>query len=269
MPTMGKSLHYLDVGSGFPLLLGHSYLFDLNMWAPQFEALAKRYRLIVPDLWGHGDSPALPPGRNSLSDIAADHLALMDRLDIEEFGIVGLSVGGMWGAELAALAPERVKVLALLDSYLGDETPEARQRYMGMLAAVEQAGAITSPLLEHVASLFYSDDVPDALLQSLLCQLQSLPADRLRESIVPLGRMIFGRPDKLALLEHITAASIVIIGAQDKPRPPAEGQRMADLLGCQHVLIPNAGHISNKENPAAVNETLLAFLAENTTPLFW
>jgi len=223
----------------------------------------------VPDLWGHGDSPALPPGRNSLSDIAADHLALMDRLDIEEFGIVGLSVGGMWGAELAALAPERVKVLALLDSYLGDETPEARQRYMGMLAAVEQAGAIASPLLEHVASLFYSDDVPDALLQSLLCQLQSLPADRLRESIVPLGRMIFGRPDKLALLENITAASIVITGAQDKPRPPAEGQRMADLLGCRHVLIPDAGHISNKENPTAVNETLLAFLAENTTPLFW
>ncbi|HBL7235467.1 TPA: alpha/beta hydrolase, partial [Serratia marcescens] len=73
---MGNSLHYLDVGSGFPLLLGHSYLFDLNMWAPQFEALAKRYRLIVPDLWGHGDSPALPTGRNSLSDIAADHLAL-------------------------------------------------------------------------------------------------------------------------------------------------------------------------------------------------
>ena len=99
------------------MLLGHSYLFDLNMWAPQFEALAKRYRLIVPDLWGHGDSPALPAGRNSLSDIAADHLALMDHLDIEEFGIVGLSVGGMWGAELAALAPERVKVLALMDSY--------------------------------------------------------------------------------------------------------------------------------------------------------
>jgi len=250
MPTMGKSLHYLDVGSGFPLLLGHSYLFDLNMWAPQFEALAKRYRLIVPDLWGHGDSPALPAGRNSLSDIAADHLALMDHLDIEEFGIVGLSVGGMWGAELAALAPERVKVL-------------------GMLAAVEQAGAITSPLQEYIAAQFYSDEVPDALSQPLLAHLQSLPADRLRESIVPLGRMIFGRPDKLPLLKNITAASIVITGAQDKPRPPAEGQRMADLLGCRHVLIPNAGHISNKENPAAVNETLLAFLAENTTPLFW
>lgn len=126
----------------------------------------------------------------------------MDRLDIEEFGIVGLSVGGMWGAELAALAPERVKVLALLDSYLGDETPEARQRYMGMLAAVEQAGAIASPLLEHVASLFYSDDVPDALLQSLLCQLQSLPAARLRESIVPLGRMILAARQAGAAGKH-------------------------------------------------------------------
>ena len=44
---------------------------------------------------------------------------------------------------------------------------------------------------------------------------------------------------------------------------------MADLLCCRHVLIPNAGHISNKETPTAVNETLLAFLAENTTPMFW
>lgn len=62
MPTMGKSLHYLDVGSGFPLLLGHSYLFDLNMWAPQFEALAKRYRLIVPDLWGLATHRRCRPG---------------------------------------------------------------------------------------------------------------------------------------------------------------------------------------------------------------
>lgn len=72
---------------------------------------------------------------------------------------------------------------------------------MGMLAAVEQAGTITSPLLEYIAAQFYSDEVSDALSQPLLAHLQSLPADRLRESIVPLGRMIFGRPDKLPLLE--------------------------------------------------------------------
>lgn len=268
MQTTDKQFNYLDIGSGFPLLLGHSYLFDRHMWEPQLDALAEHYRVIVPDLWGHGESPQLPASHTSLSDIAADHLALMDQLGIQEFGIVGLSVGGMWGAELAAVAPERVKVLVLLDSYMGDETPEERQRYFAMLDAVYQAGAITSPLLEYIAGQFYSDNVPDSLLQPLIEHLQSLPADLLRNSIVPLGKMIFGRPDKLALLEKITATTLVITGELDKPRPPAEGQRMADILGCEHVLIPGAGHISNKENPEAVTKALLAFLAESTTPLF-
>ncbi|CAI1838496.1 3-oxoadipate enol-lactonase 2 [Serratia entomophila] len=266
MHTMDKHLTYLDVGSGFPLLLGHSYLFDRHMWTPQLVALAKHYRVIVPDLWGHGDSPALPASHSSLSDIANDHLNLMDRLGIKEFGVIGLSVGGMWGAELAAIAPERVKLLALMDSYLGDETEEARQRYFGMLAAVEQAGVIASPILEYVAAQFYSDNAPDSLMQPLIAHLETIPAQTLRDSVVPLGKMIFGRPDKLALLEKITAAAIVITGEQDKPRPPAEGERMAQILGCSHVLIPHAGHISNKENPQAVTETLLAFLAESLPP---
>lgn len=268
MYATDRQFHYLDIGSGFPLLLGHSYLFDRQMWAPQLDALAKRYRVIVPDLWGHGESPALPASHTSLSDIAADHLALMDQLGIKEFGIVGLSVGGMWGAELAAMAPERVNVLVLIDTYLGDETPEERQRYFGMLAAVDQAGVIASPLLEYIAAQFYSDNVPNALLQPLIAHLQNLPAENLRNSIVPLGKMIFGRPDKLALLQKITAATLVITGSLDKPRPPTEGRQMADILGCKHVLVPEAGHISNKENPEAVTNALLAFLAEHIAPPF-
>lgn len=263
MQTMDNSLNFLDVGSGFPLLLGHSFLFDRHMWTPQLVALAKHYRVIVPELWGHGDSPALPASYASLSDIANDHLNLMDQLGIKEFGIIGLSVGGMWGAELAAMAPERVKLLALMGSYMGDETEEARQRYLGMLAAIDQAGAVASPILEYAAAQFYSDNAPASLMQPLLTHLKNIPAQTLRNSIVPIGKMIFSRPDKLALLDKITAAAIVITGEQDKPRPPVEGERMAQRLGCRHVVIPNAGHISNKENPDAVTETLLAFLAEN------
>lgn len=61
----------------------------------------------------------------------------MDELKITEFAVVGLSVGGMWGAELAVLAPERVKALMLFDTYLGDETDEAQGSYMTMLNAVD------------------------------------------------------------------------------------------------------------------------------------
>ncbi|WP_343170917.1 alpha/beta fold hydrolase, partial [Stenotrophomonas maltophilia] len=74
----GSTLHYQDHGTGFPLLLGHSYLWDAAMWAPQIDALSRQYRVIVPDLWGHGASGALPEGTQTLDDLAAQASALLD-----------------------------------------------------------------------------------------------------------------------------------------------------------------------------------------------
>ena len=58
------------------------------------------------------------------------------------------------------------------------------------------------------------------------------------------------------------ASTLVMCGDQDKPRPPSEAREMAELIGCPCVLVPEAGHISNLENPGFVTQTLLAFLAE-------
>ena len=126
------------------------------MWAPQLNSLSEYFRLIAPALWGHGDSPALPTQVKTLIDLAYDHLHLMDRLGIKKFAVVGLSVGAMWGAELAAIALKRVKALRLFDSYSGSETREARENYFTMLNTVAAAGAIKSPLLEYIAAQFYS-----------------------------------------------------------------------------------------------------------------
>lgn len=257
----GRNFHYLDQGSGFPLLLGHSYLFDHSMWQAQVAALASHYRVIVPDLWGHGASAELPVGRTSLVDLAADHLQLMTHLGIDRFAIVGLSVGGMWGAELAALAAERVKALVLLDTYLGAESAQARAQYFAMLDAVEAAGTIRSPILEYICAQFHAQHVPAALQEVLRERLQNLSAENLRESIVPLGRIIFGREDRLSVLQRIAAPALVLTGELDRPRPPAEGQEMAELLGARHEIIANAGHISAMDQAERVTELLLAFLA--------
>ncbi|MCE1857639.1 alpha/beta fold hydrolase, partial [Enterobacter hormaechei] len=91
------------------------------MWAPQIEALSKQYRVIAPDLWGHGNSEELPEQHSTLADLARDYLALMDQLGIEEFAIIGLSAGGMWGIELVDMAPDRVKALVLMDTFVGLE----------------------------------------------------------------------------------------------------------------------------------------------------
>jgi pimeloyl-ACP methyl ester carboxylesterase len=63
-----------------------------------------------------------------------------------------------------------------------------------------------------------------------------LPPERLRESIVPMGRITFGREDLLPRLGELNAATtLVICGDQDKPRPPGEAREMAELIGCPCV----------------------------------
>ena len=260
----GQPLHYLDQGTGPAVLLGSSYFWASDMWAPQIEALSQQYRVIVPELWGHGKSGSLPEPTQSLDDLARQALALLDHLDIGQINLVGLSVGGMWGARLALRAAERINSVVLMDTYLGAEPEETRQYYFSLFKMIEDAGAIPEPLLDVIAPIFFRPgiDRESVLYQDFRTSLQSHSKEQLRESIVPLGRLIFSREDILAQLPHLDSdTTLVMCGEQDKPRPPAESEEMADLIGCDLILIPEAGHISSRENPEFVNEALLTFLA--------
>lgn len=262
----GKPLHYLDQGTGPAVLLGSSYLWASDMWAPQVEALSQQYRVIVPELWGHGESGALPEQTGSLDDLARQALALLDHLDIAQVNLVGLSVGGMWGARLALQAPERISSLVLMDTYLGAEPDATRQYYFSLFKMIEDAGAIPEPLLDVIAPIFFRPDIDrdSTLYQGFRKSLQAFSRERLLDSIVPLGRLIFSRADILEQLQRLDAdTSLVMCGEQDKPRPPAESQEMAERIGCALRLIPDAGHISSRENPDFVNEALLTFLANH------
>ena len=262
----GQPLHYIDQGTGPVVLLGSSYLWGAQMWAPQIEALSHQYRVIVPELWGHGESGPLPPQTLSLDDLARQTLALLDHLDIEQINLAGLSVGGMWGARLALLAPQRINSLVLMDTYLGAEPEATRQYYFSLFKMIEDAGTIPEPLLDVIAPIFFRPgiDRESALYQDFRASLQAYSRERLLDSIVPLGRLIFSRADILEQLPRLdTDTTLVMCGEHDTPRPPAEAQEMAELIGCSLILIPQAGHISARENPEFVNEALLTFLANN------
>ncbi|AZE77743.1 alpha/beta fold hydrolase [Pseudomonas synxantha] len=262
----GQPLHYLDQGTGPVVLLGSSYLWASDMWAPQIEALSQQYRVIVPELWGHGESGKLPTQTESLDDLARQALALLDQLNIEQINLVGLSVGGMWGARLALQACERVNSVVLMDTYLGAEPEATRQYYFSLFKMIEDAGVIPEPLLDVIAPIFFRPgiDRESALYQDFRKSLQSYSREQLLQSIVPLGRLIFSREDILAQLPRLDSdTTLVMCGEQDKPRPPAESEEMADLIDCDLILIPEAGHISSRENPEFVNEALLTFLANH------
>lgn len=258
----GQQLAYLDVGQGPVLLFGHSYLWDNQMWAPQIEVLSQHYRCILPDLWGHGQSSAAPESMTSLVECAQHMLALMDHLEVDEFSIVGLSVGGMWGAELVSQAPQRVKSLVLMDTFIGWEPEVTYKKYLGMLDAITQAQAVPAPIVEAVVPLFFANnakqDNPD-LVASFQHYLEGLKGEEAVE-IARIGRMVFGRRDMIEDSESFTLPTLIAVGCEDKPRTVFESYLMKDCItGSELVEIQNAGHISCLEQPEVVNQMLTDF----------
>jgi len=262
----GREMAYQDVGSGPVVVFGHSYLWDSKMWAPQVEALSQHYRCIVPDLWAHGESQPAPESTRSLTDYAKQIVALLDHLEIEQFSIVGLSVGGMWGTEVAALVPSRLRSLVLMDTFVGLEPEVTHKKYFGMLDAITQAQSVPVPIIDAVTPLFFannaSEDSPE-LVSQLSAFLAQLKGEQAVE-VARIGRMVFGRRDQIEEIEKFALPVLIAVGQEDKPRPVLESYLMHDCItGSELIQIPKAGHISNLEQPDFVTGMLEDFLAKH------
>ncbi|MDP0589299.1 MAG: alpha/beta fold hydrolase [Candidatus Endonucleobacter bathymodioli] len=258
-----QTLHYLDQGKGPVLLFGHSYLWSSSMWKQQITEFSKEYRCIAPDLWGHGSSGALNeiPSIQSLAD---DHWALLQALKIERCSLIGLSVGGMWGVQLALDHPREIEKLVIMDSFVGVEASGAQQRYLQMLDIVEQANSIPLPLIQQLIPMFLSGitlDSQPSIAEAFRQSLISLPTENI-QTIISIGRCIFKRKDRMEVLSELKMPVLVLVGELDQPRPPHESKQMAHVIeNAEFNIIAKAGHISALEQPNAVNKLLRAFLA--------
>ena len=261
--THSQTMHYLDKGEGPVLVFGHSFLWDSQMWAPQIEVLSQHYRCIVPDFWSHGQSDATPTTTNNLTDYANDILALMDYLNVEQFSIIGLSVGGMWATELTVLAPQRVKSLVLMDTFVGLEPEIMHSKYFAMLDILEQQQHAPESLIQQIIPMFFSKNVTQdnpQLITQCRQNLEMINGEQAKD-IAKIGRMVFGRRDAFDDLEKFALPALIMVGMQDYPRPPLESQLMHDALsGSELLVIPDAGHIANLEQPQRVTEKLVSFL---------
>lgn len=267
MPTLeinNRPLHFLDVGTGEPLLFGHSFLWDHRMWDAQIEALSPYFRCIVPDLWGHGRSAPLDCDEYSIEALADDYWDLMQALGIHQFSIIGLSVGGMWAAELAIKYPAAVNSLVLMDTYLGEEPAQTRALYLGMLDQVAQARKIPESMIGQLAQIFLSPNTHltnPKLVTAFQNELREMPSTQI-PTLVTLGRAIFGRTDRLESLGRLSQPTLIMVGEHDRPRPVSEASEMTECLpNARLEVIPNAGHIPAKEQPETVNQHLQQFLS--------
>lgn len=251
------SIFFEDIGTGPPVVLGHSFLCSGRMWRGQVPALADRFRVLNLDLRGHGRSSEVTRAF-SLYDTVSDVVAVLDELGIEKAVWCGLSVGGMVALRAALTCPQRVERLILLDTDAGAETPLRKMRYYGMGLGARLLGV--GPFLSPIARLMFG--------ATTRRENPTLVSEWKREfsgvhlpSILRVLDALMQRDSLLTRLPQIGVPALVLVGAEDRSLPPSLARRIHDLMPDSRLVeIPGAGHLSALEQPASVNEAILDFL---------
>lgn len=109
------TVHYERSGSGRPVVLLHGLGSSSEDWENQIPALARNFEVIAPDFRGHGLS-SKPPGPYSISQFASDVATLLDELDVGPVRLVGISLGGMVGFQMAADRPDLISRLIVVNA---------------------------------------------------------------------------------------------------------------------------------------------------------
>lgn len=248
---------YEIVGTGPPVVLLHPFPVHHEFWNPILPALSSRYRLILPDLRGHGDSE-IGEGPAFMEKYARDLARLLDAAGVGKAAFVGVSIGGYILFEFWRRFRERVSALVLCDTRPQPDTPEARANRLKVAAEVLEQG--TEPFIESM--------IPKLIGRTTLSTRPDLvdSARRMMHKMSPLDislvqRGMADRPDSVADLKTINVPTLIAIGDEDILSTPADGELMRQHIpGSQLKTIPKAGHYAPWEQPEALGVVLRQFL---------
>lgn len=254
----GLELHYTDTGEKnlLPLILIHGFPFNLEMWRPQLDALNGKARLIAYDLRGHGQSQC-GDGQSPLEFFVDDLLGLMDHLGIAKAALCGLSMGGYIALRAVERSPERVSALILADTRSEADGNPAKIKRAAAMKTLKTSG-VSTYADESIKGLLRPNSKPE-FIERVKALIGSNTPLGIGEGLLALA----GRTDTTASLSAIAVPALVLVGAQDGLTPPADALALSNRIpGAQLEIIPDAGHVSNLENPQAFNKSLIAFLAK-------
>jgi pimeloyl-ACP methyl ester carboxylesterase len=254
-------LHVEDTGgNGPPVLFCHGLLWDTRLFAPQVDALRGRHRCIAWDHRGQGRSEVTEGGYD-MDTLAADAAALIERLGVAPVHFVGLSMGGFVGLRLAIRRPELLRSLVLIDTSAGPEAPANVPRYRLLNFIARWFGF--RPVVDRVMPILFGHSFladPARAAQRAEFRARLLALDRIGTPRAVRG--VIERAGVADQLHCIRTPTLVLVGEEDVATPPDKSVALATgIAGARLLRIPNAGHTSTLEQPAAVNAALAQFLA--------
>jgi 3-oxoadipate enol-lactonase len=250
-------LAYDDVGSGPAVVLVHGYPFNRTMWNEQVTALRDNYRVIRLDLRGQGESES-SEGPATMNLMAQDIASLLDQLDISRAVIGGLSMGGYVTLAFHKLFPTRVERLLLADTRAQADTEENKKvrAEQAQKILAEGMGGIADMMLPKLLTPETVSKRPEVVKRVRAMMLQTKPEG----AASALGGMAV-REDQTERLSEIKVPTLILVGREDAITPVADSEAMhAAIAGSRFLVIENAGHVSNIEQPQQFNKALIDFL---------
>ncbi len=257
VPSAPK-LAFSECGRGAVVVFLHGIGGNRRNWLEQLPHCAQRFHAVALDARGYGDSDDYPAALR-FPDFAADLHRLLDHLGVKAAHIVGLSMGGRIALDFYASAPERVLSLALIDTFPGyDEsfTPEAREKFIRLRKQPLVDGKEPRDIAPMIAKTLVSSCAEPAHVQALIDSISALHKESYIKAIEAMTQYA-----PVADLSQVKVPTLVVVGDQDQLTPPKVAREMAAAInGAELVVLRNAGHLANIEQPALFNQVLADFL---------
>lgn len=246
----GATIHYRSAGAGPLLVFLHGVGSSSHTWEGQLQRFGARRHCVAPDMRGYARSTGRPESI-SMRRFAADVAALIDHLG-GPADVCGLSMGGIVALTLWRDSPRSVRSLVLCDTWA--DHPVGAAAHPGRMAAIDAA----------------------SMAELAAARMPGVYAPGADPALVARGVDGFARLDKAAyraasddvwtqdlrsVARTVAVPTLVIVGEHDTTTPPPLSEELARLIpGARLVVIPNAAHLTNEENPEAFDAALEAFL---------
>ncbi|MFE1023074.1 alpha/beta fold hydrolase [Streptomyces sp. NPDC058818] len=248
-------LHLEEAGQEGPLVLClHGIGSSSAAFAPQTDALAAAHRVVAWDAPGYAKSA--DPERDLTLDDYADTAAEVIRARGTEAHVLGVSWGGVIALRLATRHPDLVASLTVADSTPGSGTsPEKAAAMRARVPELESLGP--RAFAERRGPRLLSEEAPPELVRRVVDTM----ADSVRPSGYRQAAESMARTDLRGELAHVTAPTLVLCGEKDRITGPDASQVLAGgLHRTAYVIVKDAGHLANQEQPEHFNAWLLSHL---------
>lgn len=258
IPVQDISIVYNDWGnSNVPLIFIHGFPFNKSTWDKQLEYLQQFTRVIAYDVRGFGQS-SNNTDECSITMFADDLIDFMDALQIDRAIVCGLSMGGYIILNAISRYKHRFAGIILCDTQCIADTNAVREKRYATIEQIKQEGT-ENYALAFVKNMFTNQSVEQH--KPFVAEIKNSITANKSSSIISGLKALANRAATCSELGDIDIPTLIICGKEDMVTPIAQSIFLQENIpNAKLVLIDNAAHLSNIEQPEIFNNTLLDFI---------